>query len=184
MAARDPYLAPINRALRDLGSSVSLEVSPSGGRLRLRASLPLPEGGWKQRRITTAFPYPSGIDRAREPAEELGRDLELHRRGLESFPFDRWLQPTKVPGEDSLLSQKAITIDTLRALVHSKPMGSRSRSKAALAATAVAQALAMGSARCRSWRVARACSAPGRPRPLVSIDQPWPACASGACWSV
>lgn len=185
MAPRDPYLARINRALRDLGSSVSLEVSPSGGRLRLRASLPLPEGGWKQRRITTAFPYPSGIDQARELAEELGRDLELHRRGLEGFPFDRWLQPTKAPGEDAtgisgqeavsraeawwrqqrrrgpsadvtwdttyaaplrpLLNQKAITIDTLRALVHSKPMGSRSRSKAALAATAVAQALDMGS---------------------------------------
>ena len=29
MAPRDPYLARINRALRELGSSVSLEVSPS-----------------------------------------------------------------------------------------------------------------------------------------------------------
>ncbi|MFM7085718.1 MAG: integrase, partial [Cyanobium sp.] len=177
MASKDPYLTRINRALRDLGSSVSQEIAPSGGRLRLRASLPLPEGGWKQRRITTAFPYPSGVDQARELAEELGRDLELHRRGLEAFPFERWLQPTRIPGQgDSgisgqeaisraeswwrqqrkrgpsadvtwgttyaaplrpLLSQKAVTIDTLRALVHSKPMGSRSRSKAALAATAV-----------------------------------------------
>jgi hypothetical protein len=35
MAGRDPYLTRINRALRDLGSSVSLEVSPSGAKLRL-----------------------------------------------------------------------------------------------------------------------------------------------------
>jgi len=54
MAGRDPYLTRINRALRDLGSSVSLEVSPSGGRVRLRASLPLPDGSCKQRRISTA----------------------------------------------------------------------------------------------------------------------------------
>jgi len=32
MAGPDPCLTRINRALRDLGSSVSLEVSPSGGK--------------------------------------------------------------------------------------------------------------------------------------------------------
>jgi integrase len=193
MAPRDPYLARINRALRDLGSSVSLEISPSGGRLRLRASLPTPDGGWKQRRITTAFPYPSGVDQARQLAEELGRDLELHRRGLEAFPLDRWLQPARTPGEDSagisgqeavsrtetwwrqqrkrgpsadvtwtttyaaplrpLLSQADVTIDTLRAVVESKPIGSCSRRKAALAATAVAQALEMGTEAVQELRV-------------------------------
>jgi integrase len=184
MAPRDPYLARINRALRDLGSSVTLEISPSGGRLRLRASLPLPDGGWKQRRITTAFPYPSGVDQARQLAEELGRDLELHRRGLETFPLDRWLQSTKAqqgntegisglealrrtenwwrqqrrrgPSADvswtttyaaplrPLLAQENVSIETLRAVVESKEVGSCSRRKAALAATAVAQALEMG----------------------------------------
>ncbi len=98
MAGRDPYLTRINRALRDLGSSVSLEVSPSGARMRLRASLPLPDGSWKQRRISTVFPYPSGVDQARQLAEELGRDLELHRRGLEAFPCERWLQAIKMQG--------------------------------------------------------------------------------------
>lgn len=68
MAGRDSYLTRINRALRDLGSSVSLEVSLSGGRMRLRASLPLSDGSWKQRRISTAFPY------------------------------ERWLQATKMQG--------------------------------------------------------------------------------------
>lgn len=185
MAPGDPYLARINRALRDLGSAVSIEVSPSGGRLRLRASLPMPDGGWKQRRISTAFAYPSGVDQARQLAEELGRDLELHRRGIEVFPAERWLQPSKPPGDAlegiggreaisrteawwrqqrkrgpsadvtwsttyaaplrPLLSQSAVTIDTLRAVVESKPVGSCSRRKAALAATAVAQALELGS---------------------------------------
>jgi integrase len=184
MAGRDPYLTRINRAMRDLGSSVSLEVSPSGAKLRLRASLPLPDGSWKQRRITTAFPYPSGVDQARQLAEELGRDLELHRRGLETFPFERWLQATQTAGPTGegisglealrrteawwiqqrkrgpsadvtwatayagplkpLLPQRDVTLDTLRALVASKPIGSCSRRKAALAATAVAQALDMG----------------------------------------
>ncbi len=83
MAGLDPYLTRISRALRDLGSNVSLEVSPSGGRMRLRASLPLPDGRWKQRRINTVFLYPSGVDQARQLAEELGRDLELHRRGCQ-----------------------------------------------------------------------------------------------------
>lgn len=184
MAGRDPYLTRINRALRDLGSSVSLEVSPSGAKLRLRASLPLADGSWKQRRITTAFPYPSGVDQARELAEQLGKDLELHRRGLETFPCDRWLQATQMVGPTTdgisglealrrteawwiqqrkrgpsadvtwattyagplkpLLPQRDVTFDTLRALVASKPIGSCSRRKAALAATAVAQALEMG----------------------------------------
>ncbi len=184
MAPRDPYLARINRALRDLGSSVSLEIAPSGGRLRLRASLPLPDGGWKQRRISTALPYLSGVDQARQLAEELGRDLELHRRGLETFPLDRWLQPSKTQPESAggvsgrealrrteawwrqqrrrgpsadvswattyaaplrpLLEQETITIETLRAVVESKEVGSCSRRKAALATTAVAQALEMG----------------------------------------
>jgi integrase len=184
MATRDPYLARINRALRDLGSAVSLEVSPSGGRLRLRASLPTPEGDWKQRRISTTFPYPAGVDQARQLAEELGKDLELHRRGIEVFPAARWIQPGRPQGKaaevvtgmeavrrtevwwrrqrkrgDSadvtwsttyeaplrpLTSQCSVTIQTLRALVEGKPVGSCSRRKAALAATAVAQALEMG----------------------------------------
>ena len=66
--------------------------------MRLRASLPLPDGSWKQRRISTVFPYPSGVDQARQLAEELGRDLELHRRGLETFPFERWVQATQLVG--------------------------------------------------------------------------------------
>ena len=43
-----------------------------------------------------------------------------------------------------LLGQGAVTLDTLRAVVESKPVGSCSRRKAALAVTAVAQALELG----------------------------------------
>ena len=37
----------------------------------------------KQRRISTGLAYPAEVEQARKLAEELGRDLELHRRGLE-----------------------------------------------------------------------------------------------------
>jgi integrase len=186
MPPKDPYLARVNRALRALGASVSIEVSPSGGRLRLRGTLPTADGTWKQRRIATAFPYPAGIDHARELAEQLGQDIELHRRGLQPFPFDRWAQAgagssncaarESISGHEAirrteiwwherrqrgpksavswatayggplrpLLQQQDVTLTILRALVASKPVGGCARRKAALAATAVAQALAMG----------------------------------------
>lgn len=95
MAPRDPYLARVNRALKDLGHAVSMEVAPSGKRLRLRASVPGPDGRWVQRRICTPYPYPAGLDQARKLAEELGRDLELQRMGLEPFPSERWFGETK-----------------------------------------------------------------------------------------
>jgi hypothetical protein len=68
--ASDPYLARVNRALKDLGCSVSLEVSPSG----------------RSQRISTHLPYPSGLDQA----TQLGSALQLHRRRLDPFPFERW----------------------------------------------------------------------------------------------
>ncbi|MCP9819820.1 integrase [Synechococcus sp. Cruz-9H2] len=106
MAPRDPYLARINRALKDLGHAVAMEVAPSGKRLRLRATLPRPDGSWGQQRVCTPFPYPAGLEQARELAEELGRDVELHRRGLQPFPLARWLgDGTKTAGR----SEQAIS---------------------------------------------------------------------------
>lgn len=90
MPSRDPYLTRVNRALRDLGCAVAIEVTPSGKRLRLRSTLPFPDGSWKQRRISTPIAYPAGLEQARKLAEELGRDIELHRMELDPFPFDRW----------------------------------------------------------------------------------------------
>jgi integrase len=100
MPSRDPYLTRINRALKDLGCTVAIEVSPSGKRLRLRATLPLPDGNWKQQRISTAMSYPAGVEQARKLAEELGRDIELHRMGLDPFPFGRWLSGSQKLGSD------------------------------------------------------------------------------------
>jgi hypothetical protein len=88
MPPRDPYLTRVNRALKELGCGVAIEVAPSGKRLRLRSTLPFPDGSWKQRRITTPITYPAGLEQARKLAEELGRDIELHRMGLDPFPFD------------------------------------------------------------------------------------------------
>jgi integrase len=98
---KDPYLGRINRALRDLGYPVSLEVVPSGQRLRLRGTLPCADGTWKRQRISTPLPYPAGVDQARQLAEKLGKDLQLCKMGLQPFPFDQWLGSNNSPGEDS-----------------------------------------------------------------------------------
>ena len=74
MPSRDPYLTRVNRALKDLGCAVAIEVAPSGKRLRLRSTLPLPDGSWKQQRISTPIFYPAGLEQARKLAEEIGRD--------------------------------------------------------------------------------------------------------------
>jgi hypothetical protein len=88
--AGDPYLSKLNRALKDLGGAVSLEVSQSGRSIRLRGTLPTPEGKWSRQRISTPWPYPAGLQQARQRAEQLGRDLQLHRMGIETFPFQQW----------------------------------------------------------------------------------------------
>ena len=101
MPFKDPYLGRINRALRDLGCPVSLEVVPSGQRLRLRGTLPCADGSWKRQRISTPLPYPAGIDQARKLAEKLGRDLQLHRMGLQPFPHEQWLGGNSQAGGES-----------------------------------------------------------------------------------
>lgn len=85
----DPYLTRMNRVLRDLGAGVSLELAPSGRRLRMRGTLPTSEGTWTRQRICTGLSYPEGLEQARLLAEQLGRDMRLARAG-EPFPFDRW----------------------------------------------------------------------------------------------
>ncbi|MFM7675946.1 MAG: integrase, partial [Synechococcus sp.] len=79
---------------------MAIEVSPSGKRLRLRATVPVPEGSWKQKRISIPIAYPAGVEQARKLAEELGRDMELHRMGLHPFPFERWFADSqKIVGD-------------------------------------------------------------------------------------
>ena len=82
---RDPYQSRVNRALTDLGCAVAIEVSPSG----------------KQQRLSTPIPDPAGVEQARKLAEELGHDMELHRMGLDPFPFERWFADSQKPGGDA-----------------------------------------------------------------------------------
>lgn len=51
--------------------------------------------------MATRDPYLARINRA----------LELHRRGLQVFPLERWLQPSKPPGEssDRISGQEAVS---------------------------------------------------------------------------
>ena len=81
---------------------------PSGQRLRLRGTLPCPDGSWKRQRISTEIPYPIGIDLARKLArklaEKLGHDLQLFRMGLQAFPFEQWFGDISPAGEGSKTS--------------------------------------------------------------------------------
>lgn len=174
----------MNRALKDLGCAVSLELSPSGRTIRLRGTLPTPEGKWTRQRISTPLPYPAGLEQGRQLAEQLGRDLQLHRMGIESFPFERWKAVSAPQGKQEapitglaaikltekwwqgqrkrggsalttwakdyaeplapLLNVQAVNLESLKALVICREPGSRSRRRAALAASAAAQSLELG----------------------------------------
>lgn len=61
-----------------------------GTQHRLRGTLPTPDGQWTRHCISTPLPYQAGLEQARQLAEQLGRDLQLHRMGLEVFPLERW----------------------------------------------------------------------------------------------
>lgn len=96
----DPYLQRLNQSLRAAGWPVAIELTRSGQRIRLRATMPDSTGTWRQQRVSTRLLWPDGIDAARAMAEQLGRDLRLARMG-DPFPHDRWLAADRplAPGE-------------------------------------------------------------------------------------
>ena len=63
-----------------------LRSRPVAGVCVLGTTLPLPDGSWMQQRISTQIAYPAGLEQARKLAEELGRDMEPHRMGLDLCP--------------------------------------------------------------------------------------------------
>ena len=63
-----------------------LRSRPVAGVCVLGTTLPLPDGSWMQQRISTQIAYPAGLEQARKLAEELGRDMEPHRMGLDLGP--------------------------------------------------------------------------------------------------
>ena len=96
MPPSKPLSDPRQSGSQGAGLRVAIEVAPSGKRLRLRSTLPSPDSFWKQRRITTPIAYPAGLEQAGKLAEELGRDIELHRMGLDPFSFERWFDEPKL----------------------------------------------------------------------------------------
>lgn len=102
---QDGWLDRQNRALRDRGYRVSLDLHQ--GMVRLRATLPPkssePTGTqWKQRRISTGLQYPDQASEAVNQAEKLGADIEKAIRTQQPFDWNSWERPSRgarrIPG--------------------------------------------------------------------------------------
>ena len=90
---QDCWLERQNRALRDRGYKVSLDLHQE--MVRLRATLPPkpPEHAaspWKQRRISTGLRYPDQASEAVTQAERLGAAIERTLRTQEPFDWSSW----------------------------------------------------------------------------------------------
>jgi integrase len=90
---QDSWLERQNRALRDRGYRVSLDLHQ--GMVRLRATLPPkpsepPASPWKQRRISTGLRYPDQASEAVTQAEKLGAAIERTQRTEEAFDWSPW----------------------------------------------------------------------------------------------
>lgn len=90
---QDSWVDRQNRALRDRGYKVSLDLHQ--GMVRLRATLPPkpsePSGtDWKQRRISTGLRYPDQASEAVTQAEKLGAAIERTLRTQEAFDWSPW----------------------------------------------------------------------------------------------
>ena len=89
------WLERQNRALRDRGYKVSLDLHQ--GMVRLRATLPPKPSEpaaspWKQRRISTGLRYPDQASEAVTQAEQLGAAIERTLRTKEPFDWSPWLK--------------------------------------------------------------------------------------------
>lgn len=95
---QDSWLERQNRALRDRGYKVSLDLHQ--GMVRLRATLPPkpPDPAaspWKQRRISTGLRYPDQASEAVTQAEQLGTAIERTLRTKEPFDWSPWERSSK-----------------------------------------------------------------------------------------
>lgn len=119
MPTSDPWLSRQNEALKLRGLAVTLELA--GSRIRLRASMPPrpadpPGSPWRQQRISTGLEYPSRASEAVERAETLGRSLERHRLGIESFDWGPWESMGRGPRQGTATDRSADVVSWLRAL--------------------------------------------------------------------
>jgi integrase len=107
-----------NRALRDRGYKVSLDLHE--GMVRLRATLPpkpseAAASPWKQRRISTGLRYPDQASEAVTQAEKLGAAIEKTLRAQESFDWSPWERPSRGSKRLALVSTNVISgVDAVR----------------------------------------------------------------------
>jgi len=95
---QDGWLERQNRALRDRGYKVSLDLHL--GMVRLRATLPPKPSEpaatpWKQRRISTGLRYPDQALEAVTQAEKLGAAIERTLRTKQPFDWSPWDRPSR-----------------------------------------------------------------------------------------
>lgn len=115
---QDAWLGRQNRALRDRGYRVSLDLHE--GMVRLRATLPPrssePTGTlWKQRRISTGLQYPEQASEAVNQAEKLGADIEKVIRTQQPFDWSPWERPSRGGRRISIGSKAVISgMDAVR----------------------------------------------------------------------
>jgi len=107
-----------NRALRDRGYRVSLDLHQ--GMVRLRATLPpqpseLQAGPWKQRRISTGLRYPAQASEAVRQGELLGMAIEKTLRTKEPFDWRPWTTPARGAKRLNVGDKAAISgVDAMR----------------------------------------------------------------------
>ena len=115
---QDSWLERQNRALRDRGHKVSLDLHQ--GMVRLRATLPPKPSEpaaspWKQRRISTGLRYPDQASEAVTQAEQLGAAIERTLRTKEPFDWSPWLKNRTERKRTPIGSTPAISgIDAIR----------------------------------------------------------------------
>jgi integrase len=102
---QDGWLERQNRALRDRGYRVSLDLHQ--GMVRLRATLPPKPSEpaaspWKQGRISTGLRYPDQASEAVTQAEKLGAAIERTHRTKESFDWSPW-ESSRTGGQRSAI---------------------------------------------------------------------------------
>ncbi len=115
---QDSWLERQNRALRDRGHKVSLDLHQ--GMVRLRATLPPKPSEpaaspWKQRRISTGLRYPDQGSEAVTQAEKLGAAIERTLRTQEPFDWSPWQRNRTERKRTAIGSTSAISgVDAIR----------------------------------------------------------------------
>ena len=130
------WLERQNRALRDRGYRVSLDLHQC--MVRLRATLPPkpPEpqsSPWKQRRISTGLRYPEQASEAVKQAEQLGAAIERTLRTKEPFDWGPWGRPAR--GSERLMQGGNAVITGVDAVRQTELWWSQQRKRGVSSAT-------------------------------------------------